>query len=434
MLKELIEKLKRKKHQIQSYKSDNDDINTGIKVHEEKEVEIIVSSQNNITKIEIPDYVCIGDFVDKKNYGEEYKILDLLCNCVLWNSDKQKVNKGIYYVIIIDNRIYNILFNDDKYLHIANSLTFDLYFRERNVEETTIGYDGVLYNDYGAWETGDENYWFDYKIEDSGIPTTLGGDLLGNLGFTDEDVLYQKDCLKKSFLRLSIYDSPNRETQKLLYYSTLFFDTNVLYKKYVDYYVLNNGSKQVKYKDEENNEYVEEHGVQYVYREESGLKASFTCTNKFNSSASSDGFYAYLFDTTVQGSNYTQLYLKVEFNNAKTGKTVPFIWPGETNNSGDGYTLIGDYNSDITITDTRNGKNGSKWLKKCPQNFIEDTSYGSQPKMVELLNSLYIPIGVKYNFITKEYVWFILNTTRANICPLMDGNLKLVLFEPRINK
>jgi hypothetical protein len=88
MLKELIEKLKRKKHQIQSYKSDNDDINTGIKVQEEKEVEIIVSSQNNITKIEIPDYVCIGDFVDKKNYGEQYKILDLLCNCVLWNSDK----------------------------------------------------------------------------------------------------------------------------------------------------------------------------------------------------------------------------------------------------------------------------------------------------------------------------------------------------------
>ena len=114
MLKELIEKLKRKKHQIQSYKSDNDDVKTGIKVYEEKEVEIIVSSQNNITKIEIPDYVCIGDFVDKKNYGEEYKILDFLCNCVIWNSDKQKVNKGIYYVILIDNRVYNILINEDK--------------------------------------------------------------------------------------------------------------------------------------------------------------------------------------------------------------------------------------------------------------------------------------------------------------------------------
>lgn len=350
----------------------------------------------------------------------------------LSNFEKNE-NKDDYALTLGNGRFRmkgSTVFNDDKYLHIANSLTFDLYFRERNVEETTIDYDGVLYNDYGAWETSDENYWFDYKIEDSGIPTTLGGDLLGNLGFTDEDVLYQKDCLKKSFLRLSIYDSPNRETQKLLYYSTLFFDTNVLYKKYLDYYVLNNGSKQVKY---------EEHGVQYVYREESGLKASFTCTNKFNSSASSDGFYAYLFDTTVQGSDYTQLYLKVEFNNAKTGKTVPFIWPGETNTSGDGYTLIGNYNSDIKKTDTRNGKNGSKWLKKCPQNFIEDIPNGSgdtytQPKMVELLNSLYIPIGVKYNFITKEYVWFILNTTRANICPLGDGNLKLVLFEPRINK
>ena len=126
--------------------------------------------------------------------------------------------------------------NNDENLHIANSLTFDLYFRERSVEETTVDSDGVLYNDYGAWETNDSNYWFDLNIEENGKPTVLGGDLLGNLGFTDDDVLYQKDCLKKSFLRLSIYDSPYRETQKLLYYSTLFFDTNVLYKKYVDYY------------------------------------------------------------------------------------------------------------------------------------------------------------------------------------------------------
>ena len=33
---------------------------------------------------------------------------------MLWNSNKQKVNKGTYYVITIDNRIYNILFNGDK--------------------------------------------------------------------------------------------------------------------------------------------------------------------------------------------------------------------------------------------------------------------------------------------------------------------------------
>ena len=114
MFKELIDKLKQRRNKIQNYRTNNDEIKTGIKVHEEKEVEIIISSQNNITKIEIPDYVCIGDFVDKKNLGEEYKILDFLCNCVIWNSDKQKVNKGIYYVILIDNSVYNILINEDK--------------------------------------------------------------------------------------------------------------------------------------------------------------------------------------------------------------------------------------------------------------------------------------------------------------------------------
>ena len=164
MLKELIEKLKRKKHQIQSYKSDNDDINTGIKVHEEKEVEIIVSSQNNITKIEIPDYVCIGDFVDKKNYGEEYKILDLLCNCVLWNSDKQKVNKGIYYVIIIDNRIYNILFTDEK-IQIDERINpiFDEITNKENItQERVITYlpNQNKYRYYSAKHESDGNTYY----------------------------------------------------------------------------------------------------------------------------------------------------------------------------------------------------------------------------------------------------------------------------------
>ena len=66
MFKELIDKLKQRRNKIQNYRTNNDEIKTGIKVHEEKEVEIIISSQNNITKIEIPDYVCIGDFVDKE--------------------------------------------------------------------------------------------------------------------------------------------------------------------------------------------------------------------------------------------------------------------------------------------------------------------------------------------------------------------------------
>jgi len=164
MFKELIDKLKQRRNKIQNYRTNNDEIKTGIKVHEEKEVEIIISNQNNITKIEITDYICIGDFVDKKNYGEEYKILDLLCNCVLWNSDKQKVNKGIYYVIIIDNRIYNILFTDDK-IQIDERIKpiFDEITNKKNItQERVITYlsNQNKYCYYSAKHESDGNTYY----------------------------------------------------------------------------------------------------------------------------------------------------------------------------------------------------------------------------------------------------------------------------------
>ena len=164
MFKELIDKLKQRRNKIQNYRTNNEEMKTGIKVHEEKQVEIIVSSQNNITKIEIPDYVCMGDFVDKKNYGEEYKILDLLCNCVLWNSDKQKVNKGIYYVIIIENRIYNILFTDDK-IQIDERIKpiFDEVTNKENItQERVITYlpNQNKYRYYSAKHESDGNTYY----------------------------------------------------------------------------------------------------------------------------------------------------------------------------------------------------------------------------------------------------------------------------------
>lgn len=164
MFKELIDKLKQRRNKIQNYKTNNNDIKTGIKVHDEKEVDIIISNQNNITKIEIPDYVCIGDFIDKKNLGEEYKILDFLCNCVLWNSDKQKVNKGIYYVILIDNRIYNILFTDGK-LQIDERIKpiFDEVTNKENItQERVITYDTNQnkYRYYSAKHESDGNTYY----------------------------------------------------------------------------------------------------------------------------------------------------------------------------------------------------------------------------------------------------------------------------------
>ena len=113
MLRELIDKLKAKKIQLQNSTINNNTINNK-SIAEQSNFEMTISSENNFHKIEISDYISVIDFVDKKNSSDEYNILDLLCNYVLWNNKNQKINKGTYYVIIISNHIYNILFTDEK--------------------------------------------------------------------------------------------------------------------------------------------------------------------------------------------------------------------------------------------------------------------------------------------------------------------------------
>ena len=64
-----------------------------------KDISIVVSEQNNIHKIEISDFISPWDYEEIKNSSSKYKALDKLCSFVLWNSSRQKVNKGTYYII-----------------------------------------------------------------------------------------------------------------------------------------------------------------------------------------------------------------------------------------------------------------------------------------------------------------------------------------------
>lgn len=310
--------------------------------------------------------------------------------------------------------------NRDDVLKTSNSLTFNLNFRYREAKTytgyTAVNYEEVFFKDYGSWSPSDDGYWFNSNIPEGVTTSSPISDMLGYLGFTDEDIYFQKDCLKKSFLRLSVYDTPYRQNQSLLFYSTLFFDTNSLYKKYVDY-VNENGYGGVK------GDYVDGKGVimakQQIVYQDKDLCASFTCSNRFKQDACSDGFYLYLFDDLVNGNTFTKLYLKVEFNNAKNGKTVPLIWPGET------PMLYG------------NNRSSGGTLNTCRKHYeVTKTEQGQTTREIDmnsLLTDLYIPIGVKYNKEKNEYVWFIINYQRKNICPNADGNITLNLFEPRIN-
>lgn len=161
MLRELIDKLKSKKQQLQKYNTPADVIETK---DEEKQIDIKISKQDNIYKIEIGDYISIADYVNKTKSSTEYSILDLICLSVLWNSNKQKVNKGIYYVINVDNHLYNILFTDDKiYIDERIKKEIDEETQKKNItQERVITYNinKNQYNYYSAKHEENRNTYY----------------------------------------------------------------------------------------------------------------------------------------------------------------------------------------------------------------------------------------------------------------------------------
>ena len=163
MFRELIDKLKSKRQQLQKYNT-NDNLTETKPIEEEKEIDIKVSKQDNISKIEISDYVSIGDYVNKTKSSDEYSVLDLVCLSVLWNSDKQKVNKGTYYVISVDNRLYNILFTEDKvYIDERTKKEIDEQTQKENItQERVITYytNTNEYNYYSAKHEANRNTYY----------------------------------------------------------------------------------------------------------------------------------------------------------------------------------------------------------------------------------------------------------------------------------
>lgn len=333
----------------------------------------------------------------------------------------------------------------DSWLKPLNRIEYNLHFRKRNYTETT--YDGkpifmtlgidektnqqiikkdsgtsepivdyettYVYRDYEEWKISDteqlSNYWNCYD-PDEGYRCELYEknpnvpDLLGDLGFFDDDVYYQKKKLKKSFLRISVYDSINRGIQSLQHYSTMFFDTGKFYKKYIN--LLSENDKP---------------DIQYVYDEinhktldKNRLGATMECCSKYNTEMSSEGFYFYMFPSIITGDTLTPLYIKVEFNNAKFGQTVTL-----------GMPVNSDYEPEVIGNENYNFP------------LFYYTSEDSPSVLSNVLNDQYIKIYVKYNFETNEYVWFLPRNKQEGVYPYINENNETVgifnVYEQRIN-
>lgn len=290
----------------------------------------------------------------------------------------------------------------DENLTIATSLTLNYHFRER-VEikdgqryQNTLFTSGNVYSD--GWYIDPENdstiWWNGYDKNDaffnlSHFNSFLSdnaeiSDLLGFLNFTDSDVYYRKKKVSESFVRLLFFNSTDPLEQKLLFHSTVFLDSTALYGKYL---------KQMMYMEDANlTASAKNQNVAVLMCDDNTVSArvdtKMVITNEYDRTKSAEGFNLYLFaeDTNVNldENGEKTIYMKVEFNHAGNGKTIPMImWP----------------------------KKDGNYVPLTVDNFID---------------SLYIPI--KLTYFNGKYVYYIPDAY-AN----RDGNISLVLFEPKLD-
>ena len=124
MFKELIDKYLRRKKLVEEK----------IQPVEEKQVfDISISRCNNVFMVDVSDYVTIGDYVERMHEIDNYNLLDLIGNAVLWNSKRQRVNKGTYYVIMHDGYLYNILLGEEETI-IDERIKVDDHTVEKHID------------------------------------------------------------------------------------------------------------------------------------------------------------------------------------------------------------------------------------------------------------------------------------------------------------
>ena len=296
---------------------------------------------------------------------------------------------------------YPYLKKTDGSLEPIEEIRFNLHFRNRNLENWKVIEDdmefsgGTTFNSQKCnWFITDLDY---YSIVPSNGKTNLqnSSDLLGLLGFSLDDVKNKAKRLSKSFLRLSFYSTDDPKTQVLLSTSTVFFDCDLAYKKYLD-----SKNKEYKYENVATNTQTDDMSTfteisdSYNFVDETRLSSRFVVKDKYHTDSSAEGYYLYMFKEYSKKMRTNTIYLKVEFNHAGIGKTIPFMLPRYDNGS------------IINITDSKL-KNGFN---------IKD-----------IYKQTFIPINIVYDDSLNKYIYYLpdeLNTGTE----IMQFNLFEVKF------
>lgn len=269
---------------------------------------------------------------------------------------KDEEERAINNIPEMEKYCYNPVFpiiNNGRISGYADvmKIKFNLHFRQHRGDDWTVE-DGVFWNgvdndsisllqNVRDLTAPPDKAFFSYQ----GLPEKQS-DLLTYLGFKDTDVRYQKSKLKKSFLRLSFYDSDRPSSQHLLGYATIYMDGGRLYRKYMSNvtnspYTSNSGEfidSRRAYIGARVNREPDWELVSGVVQgnggdsdndriEEFRLSSQIVVEDKRTSVASSEGFYLYLWADNDKGLMPSDIYMKAEFNHAGYGRTIPFMMP-----------------------------------------------------------------------------------------------------------
>jgi hypothetical protein len=127
------------------------------------------------------------------------------------------------------------------------------------------------------------------------------------IGFTNDDIKYEKSCFKESFIYMVFFDSPNPMTQRLISYNTIFSKLN-------DSDFLGPANTQTA---------LTGFGIpgQPVLAQEVGL--DFVVKNPIlKPRGFSEGYYLYDYRDELKIGESKYLYMRASFKNAKTGKST----------------------------------------------------------------------------------------------------------------
>ena len=328
------------------------------------------------------------------------------------------MEKDVYSPKYIDNN-GKYKGSETVFLPISE-IRVNLHFRTRDLDTwkvnegfNLVGSSGKTYD--GWFVTDYYPYSDNTKMKDKNgndIDLMEVSDLVGLLNFTNDDIYYQKSKVGKTFLRFSYYDSIDPNRQMLLATSTVFMDEHTLFKKFIDNsrknvntYSLVSAEKNTRDLNKISVMSELKDGNSVVIEESKRLSSRFVITNKYDTDTSSEGFYIYMFKEYSENLHPREIFMKVEFNHAGIGTTLPFIKPMSWTEDNSSKTWFP--NKELSVGSAEMMK-GVELEKKNAQD--------------------YIPLYAVYDFKNKEYVYVF----DKRYVTVNDGVASINLFELKL--